>query len=71
MATPMHPVSSSNISYLGYDEDDKTLYVTFSKGGTYKYLNVSEETFNEFKNSSSVGKYYLSNIKGKYESSKI
>ena len=71
MPIPMHQVSSSNISYIGYDYDTQELYITFIKGYTYKYDNVPEQVFNKFKKSSSVGKYYIANIRGKYTSNKI
>jgi len=71
MAIPMHPVSSSNISYIGYDYDTQELYITFVKGDTYKYDNVPEQVFKEFLEASSVGKYYIVNIRGQYTSNKI
>jgi len=71
MAAPMYPVVSSQLSYIGYDKDTQELYVTFIKGDTYKYDNVPEIVFNEFRNSGSIGKYYLQNIKGKYTSTKV
>lgn len=71
MPIPMHPVESSNISYIGYDYDTQELYITFSKGDTYKYNNVPEQVFKEFLEASSVGKYYINNIRGQYTSNKI
>lgn len=71
MQIPMHPVESSNISYIGYDYDTQELYITFIKGDTYKYDNVPEQVFKEFLEASSVGKYYISNIRGQYTSNKI
>lgn len=71
MPIPMHPVESSNISYIGYDYDTQELYITFIKGDTYKYDNVPEQVFKEFLEASSVGKYYISNIRGQYTSNKI
>ena len=71
MATPMHLVSSSNISYIGYDNNTQELYIKFIKGDTYKYDNVPEQVFKEFLDSSSIGKYYSTYIRGKYTSTKI
>ena len=71
MVTPMIPVQSSQLSYIGYDEDTNELYVTFVKGSTYKYSNVPKNIFDDFKNAKSIGVYYISYIKGKYESTKI
>ena len=71
MAIPMHSVESSNISYIGYNYDTQELYITFVKGDNYKYDNVPEQVFKEFLEASSVGKYYIANIRGQYISNKI
>lgn len=71
MAIPMYPVNSSQLSYIGYDEDTQELYITFIKGDTYKYNLVPEQVYKEFLSSASVGKYYINNIRGKYNSTKI
>ena len=71
MATPMFPVQSSQLAYIGYDKDTNELYVTFHNGSTYKYSNVPKEKFEDFKTATSVGKYYLVNIKGEYISTKV
>ena len=65
----MIQVSSSNIKAIGWE--DGTLRIEFNNGGTYEYLEVSEEEFNSLKNASSVGSYYHQNIKGNYECNKI
>ena len=70
-AIPMHPVVSSQLSYIGYDEVNSTLYVTFKNNTTYKYENVPEKVFNEFKDSSSIGSYFSKNIRNNYTCSKV
>lgn len=67
----MHPVVSSQLSYVGYDYTKQDLYVTFSKGDTYIYSNVPQNVYDELLASSSIGKYYLSYIRGHYTSTKI
>ena len=52
----MHPVMSSNIVALGYDETDKVLSVIFKGGSTYLYANVEPEVWNLLANSPSKGK---------------
>lgn len=70
--TPMLPVSSSQISYIGYNDVTKKLYVTFRNNNkTYEYDDVSVETFKEFRASSSIGKYFSENIKSEYANRKI
>lgn len=65
----MHPVTSSNLSYVGWQ--DGTLYITFHSGKKYKYNNVPENVFNDLKNSSSVGKTFNTIIRGNYTSEEI
>ena len=65
----MIPVTSSQIKSVGYASN--TLYIEFTKGGVYTYNNVPQQTFDALRSAESVGKYFASNIKGKYEYSKI
>lgn len=39
------PISSSNLSAVGYDEGPMTLQVQFKNGATYSYANVEPETY--------------------------
>ena len=71
MAIPMYPVKSSQLSYIGFDDDNNKLYVTFPNGTTYAYDNVPYTTYKELKNSESVGSYFTKNIKNKYKYRKI
>ena len=70
-AVPMYSVVSSQLSFIGYDEDKAELFVTFKKGQTYKYSDVPKAIFTRLKNADSVGSFYATNIKGKYESEKV
>lgn len=71
MTTPMHPVNSSQISYIGYDDATQCLYVTFKNNSTYKYDNVPRDIFEAMLKSDSVGKYLNLKVKGVYNSTKI
>lgn len=71
VSVPMYPVSSSQISYIGYDKDKQILYVTFNNGTTYQYQDVSVEIFEKLKNASSIGKYFNANIRDLFNSSKV
>jgi len=64
-------VQSSNILEVGHDEDTNTLVVVFKNGSSYEYDNVPKAVYSEMINSDSVGKYYSSNIRGKYNSNKL
>ena len=69
MAVPMFPVRSSRITFIGWE--DGTLYVSFTKGATYKYSAVSKDAFDEMLASDSVGVYFEHNIKGHYNSEEV
>ncbi len=64
-------VTSSNIKEITYNTDDKSMIITFNNNIQYKYFNVENSIFEEFIDAESVGRYFLTEIKGKYESQKI
>jgi hypothetical protein len=67
MALPdMHAVSSSNISSVGYDAENQTVYVQFLDGSTYAYKGVSEHEFENLRTAPSVGSYLNRNYKNVY-----
>lgn len=59
-------VQSSNLDSVGYDAKEKLLEIKFKWGGTYQYLNVPEEIYQELMSAKSVGKYFNQNIFDKY-----
>lgn len=65
------PVSSSNISAVGYDADDQTLEIEFTNGGVYQYANVPGGEYDGFIASDSKGKYFHANIKNRYSFVKL
>ena len=67
----MIPVTSSNIKSVGYDAELSILYVQFHGGKLYAYKGVSKEVYDEFLNAESIGKYFMSQIKGAYDCVKI
>lgn len=72
MSTLEHHVTrSSMIAQVAYNEEDKILTVTFSKGDEYIYKDVPREIYNELIASESIGKYFLANIKNKYQTEKV
>lgn len=60
----MIPVSSSNISSIGYENG--TLYVSFNHGGLYAYSGVPESVYRNLMSASSHGSYLAANVKGVY-----
>jgi hypothetical protein len=68
----MQPVSSSNLSAVGYDYDTATLRIEFHKSGVYEYYGVSSDIYEGLMNASSKGGYFDQFIKkGGYSFSKI
>ncbi len=62
----MIPVSSSNISAIGYDSPSQEVYVRFLNGSLYVYRGVPEFLFDEFKNAPSYGSFLHRNFKNSY-----
>ena len=60
----MTPVSSSNISSIGYENG--TLYVEFHGGRLYAYSGVPESVYRNLMAASSHGSYLATHVKGVY-----
>lgn len=65
------PVLSSNIDGYQYLADRNILLVTFKSGGTYAYENVPESVWTGFLNASSKGKFFQSDVKDRYATTKL
>ncbi len=60
----MIPVSSSDISSIGYENG--TLYIQFHSGGMYSYDNVPVSVYQNLMTAPSKGRYFHANIKSVY-----
>lgn len=70
----MYKIASSNITALGYDENNKVLRVIFKNNSSYIYTNVEPEVWQIIINSESKGKSLNENIvrhKEKYKYYKL
>ena len=56
-------VESSVIGAVGHS---RVLEIQFESGRIYQYFNVPEDVFDEMLKAESKGKYFNSNIRGKY-----
>lgn len=65
------PVVSSDISSIGYDDASQTLEIEFKATGAYRYFSVPRETYDALTQTSSPGKYFRLQIKGKFAWEKI
>ncbi|MFA5037193.1 MAG: KTSC domain-containing protein [Candidatus Izemoplasmatales bacterium] len=66
-AVPREKVESSNISEVGHDIATDTLVVLFHHGGMYAYDDVPRQVYNDFLSADSAGKFFIANVKGKYD----
>lgn len=63
---------SSMLETAMYTPDTKELEVTFkSNGAQYRYDGVPEDVVNDFFNAESAGKFFIKNIKDKYETTRL
>ena len=60
------PVYSSHVTNVGYDDDTKSLTVTFSNGKTAAYQGVPEDLALQLSVAPSVGTMLNEQIKGQY-----
>ena len=65
------PVSSSNISAIGYDADSQVLEIEFTNGAVYSYSGVPPGEYEGFMNADSKGNYLHANIKSRYSFMKL
>lgn len=65
------PVSSSNLSSVGYDPESLTLEIEFNHGGIYQYYDVPVHIYDELMGAGSLGSYFYHNIKSVYDFSKM
>jgi len=64
-------VDSSLVSVMTYATKAKMLYVTFKNGTLYLYNNVDRATFEDVRDSESIGKALHSKIFGVFKYEKV
>ena len=65
------PVSSSNISSVGFDADTLTLEIEFTNGNVYQYFDVPSTIYEELMQAESKGRFLSSQIKGVYRYARL
>jgi guanyl-specific ribonuclease Sa len=65
------PVSSSNISLIGYDVDSQILEIEFHGGSVYSSSGVPLGEYEGVINAESKGKYFHTNINNRYSFMKL
>lgn len=64
-------VLSSEIEWIGYEHKRNMLQVEFIAGPVYQYESVPEVVYKDFLTAPSHGRFFESNIKGKYQYRKV
>jgi len=64
-------VLSSEIEWIGYEHKRNMLQVEFIVGSVYQYEGVPEVVYKDFLTAPSHGRFFESNIKGKYQYRKV
>ena len=63
---PLRPVHSSSINNIGYDPDTQRLFLEYSGGRLYEYLDVPEEIYVGLLQAESMGRFVNYAIKPHY-----
>jgi hypothetical protein len=66
----MPTLRSSNLASADYDEETRTLTVTFKSGSVYTYNDADEGTYLGLLSAASPGAYFAANIKDRFSFSK-
>ena len=67
----MISINSSAIAKVGYDPDNATLVIEFTKGNIYEYYDVPQYEYDNLMSADSAGSYASKNIYKAYRSQKI
>jgi len=68
---PLVDVSSGTIAAVGYDEAAALLYVQFTDGSLYEYLNVPSPIHDGLMEATSHGRYFDASIRPHYSYRKV
>ncbi len=64
-------IRSSNLKSAIFETESKTLTITFLNGSIYEYYEFPWEKFTKFRLGDSQGKFFMSEINGKYKFKKV
>ena len=72
MSVPtLTPVSSSNVSAVGYDAPTHRLFVRFTNGSLYRYEGVTEATYRSFLAAPSKGQFVWQHLRDQYPYARV
>jgi len=61
------PLSSSLMNEARYDPFMQVMTIEFANGTIYEFIEVPKKTYSELVESESAGRYFHSQIRGKFE----
>ena len=64
-------VQSSNLVSVGYDAKSQILEIAFNNDRMYQYSGVDAETHERLMESQSKGRFFFSQIRGKYDETEV
>jgi len=67
----LHPVQSSAVRALGYDQRRQVLDVMYPDGDRYRYFGVSPQRHRALMDAESIGSYINAHIKPNYRFEKL
>ncbi|GAA4923025.1 KTSC domain-containing protein [Mucilaginibacter defluvii] len=65
-------VESSALESVGYDAESQVLELEFrDNGGVWQYFGFKPSAFKKFAKATSLGRYFVKKIKGKYSEQRV
>ena len=61
-----HPVTSSSLQSVGYDERTQEMSVEFKSGRVYTYKGVPAHTYRNMLRAPSIGRFHANQVKDVY-----
>ncbi|MBW6525987.1 KTSC domain-containing protein [Sphingomonas sp. RHCKR7] len=62
-----HRPASSLIEHLAYDDEARTLHVTFRAGRRYRYSEVPRATYDALVAAPSAGRYFNAEVRDRFD----
>jgi hypothetical protein len=67
----LYSVESSNVTEIGYQEEDRTFYVRFHNGALYAYYEVEPDVFDLMMSANSKGSFVWQYLRDRYNYSRV
>jgi hypothetical protein len=64
-------VESSSLRSIGYDRGSHTLEVEFHNGGVYRYADVPDSVWFEFRHADSKGRFFQERVRDHFAAQRV